>query len=310
MTTDITRPLDREEMANYMTYLNDSNASNTQAMITFIKEYIDHKDKEYNAFLEGIIDVLSKKLVALTNIIEASNKKTAKIQEEFLSTITTILKENKSENIIIKRNPLFHNTMSASDQELWIEKVCGEIAKICLEEHLNKDVVYNDIYAALTNKGYNLETLLKEYKQINPNANLLTMIAASGELCSKFSNEINKRIHKEIVSTLKNTNVTTIKPTVKSDKKLSYSSEVKRCPDNVRNIIKRLSNGKNPAPRTYKKAYDLIGIDTDAIVKTTAKRLNVSDVSVAYAIGTNPILVSQLDRAVTEYLNKKGGAVR
>ena len=52
MTTDITTPIDREEMAAYMTYCNDSNKNNTEVMMRFMKECLDNQDRKFNTVID------------------------------------------------------------------------------------------------------------------------------------------------------------------------------------------------------------------------------------------------------------------
>ena len=366
MTTDITTPIDREEMAAYMTYCNDSNKNNTEVMMRFMKECLDNQDRKFNTVIDNMVEAIFNRMSDLTESIDKSSANIAQsialtvgkmleclvkvnddnfsryassieqildfqnkgfknittVQSEIVSAITNaadmarkqiyaITNKPDVNKVNIKQNTsnnLFYTTWDADRQALWVETAIGEIAKICLDERKSKDVVYKEISTVFKQNGYDIDKLLKEYRKMKPDASVLQMIAASGEIRGEFSIYINHRVHNKIVNTLKTSNASTIvKPTVKSDKKLTFSMEVKRCPDNVLKIVQRLNGGKKPSSRVYKKAYDLIGIDTDEIVKTTAKRLNVSDVSVAYAIGTNPILVTMLDKAVTEYLNQNGG---
>ena len=313
MTTDITRPLDREEMANYMTYLNDSYINNTQATTAFVKEYIDYKDKELNAFMESTLDVFSKKLTNIVNIVEASNKYIANTQDKILTAILAVLEGNN--NINIKRNPLFYNTMDASKQTLWIKIARGVIARICTEENRNEGSVYKELYNAFGQKGYDLKSLLNEYRQINPKADTLTMIAASGELCARFEVETNRYFHDKIVKGLNDkAKLSKTKKTKKEKKqvkdvkhKVYPSTIVRSTPSNVKKIVARMSSSDVPHGGIYTKAYNLLDIDLDALVLETASRINQKKVGIGYAIGINPKVLAMLDSAVTEYLKQNGG---
>lgn len=302
--TDLNTPLSREEMATYLAFMDDSFQTNTDNM----RNLCDTQSKVLNDAINKMSMGYNNTLTELSEILNVL----VKGQKDLLSAINTLNNTactkfgfiNKTD-IKNKVNTLFCSSWNEHKQSLWIKKVRGEIANLCLEENRIEGVVYKDIYSSMKQEGYDVDDLLREYKSVNSKADIVSMIAASDDLRDIFSNCITKCTNK--TGSKKDIDISTSKYT---NKKNCPSEMSKHIPDNVKKIVARLAPDGNPNVGTYRKAYSLLGIDKKAFIKETEEKIGLKHIVLGYAIGINPSMVIKLDHAISEYLKKNGGETR
>ena len=305
---DVTTPLNDNEIAAFIKAIRgedttnilietmDKNAELENKKIDILGKKIDTVGKNIFAQTEAI-NSLNDTLKNLFSLLCKSIDSNAVATREAANRQPTIFVNPpiNETNIKSATNPLFHFSIEAKECRLWAEKVRNEIDKICKDEKIEKTFVYEEIYASMKDSGYDIDNLLEEYKKTNPKANRISMVAYSDALRECFSRHINNYVHKHIVNKLK----------LQTTPQKVVASDALHCPENVRQIVCRFAGTDNPSGVDYSRAYKLLGINNDKFLNEAKKRIGYQSMVLGYAIGTNPIMVSRLDRAVTEYLKKE-----
>lgn len=298
---DVTTPLGNNELASFMKIMrgNDGNEI-ANVLLEALEKNMALENKRNDAICKRFdaqteaINVLNSTLTKVLKAI-SSNTDVMRTVIDKQPTIVVNPPENKTD-VKSAVNPLFYSSIPVKDCKLWAEKVRGEIAKICMEEKVEKALIYKQIYASMERSGYDISKLLTEYKELNPNGNKITMVACSDALRESFSKYVNSYAHKQIVNKLKEQMVS----------KNHLSAEAMFCPENVKQIVRRFAGTDNPSGSDFSRAYKLLDLNKDEYLAEAKKRIGYKNVSIGYAIGTNPAMVTRLDNAVTAYLKKEG----
>lgn len=305
---DVTTPLGNNEIVSFVKAIRGEDKTND--LIDAVERNAALENKKIET-LGKKIDSIGKNINAQTDVINSLNDTLKNLFGLLCTSIdnsTSVAREaaNRQPTIVVNppinttevksaTNPLFYSSIPEKDCHAWTERVRDEIDKICKDENSERNSIYKQIYASMKTSGYDIDNLLTEYKKVNPKSNRIAMIAYSDALRECFSKHVNNYVHKHIVNKLK----------MQIPVKKTVASEAMHCPENVKQIVCRFAGTDNPSGVDYSRAYKLLGIDNVEFLAEARKRIGYQNMALGYAIGTNPITLSRLDRAVTEYLNKE-----
>lgn len=194
-------------------------------------------------------------------------------------------------------NKLFYSTYNEENKSMWIQKIKGDICSKCLESNSSDTgEFFNTLYSDMKQHDhYDVGALLAEYKKIDPTADELKMCANSDALRLSVEKRINNIYHKRIVD--KKSNVITDTNNNVPKNKTSFS-EYRRCPADIKLLIKKITRSNRPSGVQYKKILDMIlseaGLTKAEIIDDVCKDLAASNCNVWYAVSKYPILVNAL----------------
>ena len=289
---DVKTPLSNEEIATFM-MLKGFGADNDK-FYEAQKCQIETTEKMLSV-VRGSASEITKKLDLL---LEAIGALTAS-QNELIKSLSAVNNVQSVPVVAKKVNPLFYSTMKPADQNLWVDKVKGEIAKMCLEKGNNRPMLYKSLYNDMKASGYDIDALLKEYKADNPSATQLNMMAASDALRECFEKKINVRVHNAMISEYKNKAVE--KPHVTKGRKYKalrgYSY-----PQEIMEIAGRFNGGEPMSKYDYARAYRLLGVNTKDLVKSVEKKYGIKRVTIPFAISTDKKLVEKFKAVMDEHV--------
>ena len=311
---DYNNPLTREEMIAYSTVLVDANNKKLDSIANFYKEQ--------NKILAAAVKDLAASMISIvgevrnqgTALYEIKNELSgfANSQEEIKSSIDKAAETFKTVSFTIDKrqreainennkpiNPLFFSTKDARFNSLWIEKVRGDIANICIDLNKDKGRMYKDLYKAMNDEGYDLNSLLSEYRKSYPNASMLEMICASDAMRNMFCIKINSHAFKSIMKKKNGTmNPINQETTDKIRRKSSTRS------DCMKNIVNKYF-GVNKLPTAYyKKIYSFMGIDNASkYVSEAKKKYNLTKYShMADVLAREPEMLAKFEEAIIRFI--------
>lgn len=248
---------------------------------------------------DATVQIITKFTEALSQIVQQNSdmiKDFRLFQLEQTDKISALLSA-KSEP---QTNPIFYCSMNAADQQLWREKVTGQIAQICLDDHYNKGSVYRKIYDGMKRNGYDVGVLLKEYcRDNNCNISILDMCAKSDVLRLSLQNQINVIFHNKIVDN--------VKEKYSKKKKVDYAS-TRRVPKEVREIIDKMSRSGVANGRTFNNAENMMaksGFDINKLEKRVAKKYKIKNCNKWFAVSQSAEAIEVLNNVVNKYLEEK-----
>lgn len=194
-------------------------------------------------------------------------------------------------------NGLFYSTYSEENKNMWIQKIKGDICSKCLESNSSDTgEFFNTLYSDMKQHDhYDVGALLAEYKKIDPTADELKMCANSDALRLSVEKRINNIYHKRIVD--KKSNAITDTNNIIPKNKTSFS-EYRRCPADIKLLIKKITRSNRPSGVQYKKILDMIlseaGLTKTEIIDDVCRNLVASNCNVWYAVSKYPNLVNAL----------------
>lgn len=258
--------------------------------------------REQNTVINSIQTVVEKLATAYTDSVSSVDKISAAITKNGeLSRKQQYAIHGKSKKEI---NPLFYNTMSGESQELWKDKYKGMVSGKCLDEKVNKEDVYKELYNAMKKDGYDVEKLLAEYRnQINKSATPMDMIVNSDALRNCFEKRANISSHVRMVNNMKK------QVTKSSVSKKAVTYEIANaCPAEIHEIARTLSRGKRPSGKTYRNVMNILvknGVNVDSLIKSTSKKYKLSSCSAWFAVSQRSDLVEMLREEVAKLVEEK-----
>lgn len=330
-------PLTNEELALYTTHLSTETDKKIEALQAVFTSAIGTVTAEYNKNLTDLadnIEFVGKALLATEkrmneNLIQMTEAIIAKLPKYIASAVTDAMMDQLRNYLIgladtIKESratgdsiSLFSSTLNQNQQDLWVEEARGKIASICLKNSWDKENVYSYAYEKMKEHNYNITTLMEDYKKTHNIKDGLSMIAASDTLRFLFEKIINSYvvINKGNFKAPENKvqkddfQSTATKPEFPADLYSTKSYYINICPQNVRDIVSRVSKTGRISSNTYTKAYSLLDrAEIDACVKAVCEKTGFKKCSIGYAISTNPVLMAKFRAAVDEYVNKQEAA--
>ena len=243
----IDAPLTREEMSAFLLYNNDR--------------------------FKELTDIVVKKLDAT---IESQNTLASIIKE--VSRKTDIQNVYNIKSDVIE----FKSSFSINQQELWTEKVQGEIAAFCLENGKDRDTIYGLLYGQMGAEGINLPELLSLYAKESPNATILSMVAASDNLRARFVDVLDKTIVRN-------------KTEIKAEEPMFLKSRERvATPPEVKTLVSKIIGKDKPNGFDYCKVFSMLDIDVDEYMKEFREKHGFKTCGTAYAISVNPDLMTKL----------------
>lgn len=289
---DVKTPLSNEEIATFM-MLKGFGADNDK-FYEAQKCQVETTEKMLSVIRSSASDITKK----LDFLLEAIGALTAS-QNELVKSLSAINNVQSVPVVTKKANPLFYSTMKPADQNLWVDKVKGEIAKMCLEKGNNRPMLYKSLYNDMKASGYDIDALLKEYKADNPSANQLNMMAASDALRECFEKKINVRVNNAMINDYKNK--TAEKTSVVKGEKYQ-ALHAYSYPQEIMDIARRFNGGKPMSKYDYARAYKLLGVSTKDLVKSVEKKYGVKNVTIPFAISTDKKLVEKFKAVMDEHV--------
>lgn len=297
--------LTKDELAAFRDILGIPERNAFLEVITQFSEVMKASLKAYNSISEDIQDMKFTQLqhTEAINKLAESNKAVADSNAGIAKAIyVNAAKTEKAFSMVARPtdvNGLFYSTYSEENKSMWIQKIKGDICSKCLESNSSDtSEFFNTLYSDMKQHDhYDVGALLAEYKKIDPTADELKMCANSDALRLSVEKRINNIYHKRIVD--KKSNVITDANNNVPKNKTSFS-EYRRCPADIKLLIKKITRSNRPSGIQYKKILDMIlsetGLTKTEIIDDVCRDLAASNCNVWYAVSKYPILVNALQK--------------
>lgn len=194
-------------------------------------------------------------------------------------------------------NGLFYSTYSEENKNMWIQMIKGDVCSKCLESNTgDPKEFFSTLYSDMKKfDHYDVDSLLVEYKKVDPTADILKMCANSDALRLSVEKRINNIQHKKYVKSMKTAKVT--KTTKAKSPKVRYL-EANRCPSDIKALICKIAGTSHPAGIQYNKILNhilsLTNMEKADVLTQTKNKFNIGSCNVWFAVSKYPTLVNAL----------------
>lgn len=297
-------PLSREEMAMYVTYLDDSMSKYINVIQKQINEQNALLINALNKVVESCISKFDNVNTILenvsgqnTNVSEAIRESTADLKNVLSSSVSEAIKVAVSSGSTARNGFLpvktskFSNTLSYQQTAEWIQSVwaaCDEIGKATNRSKTN---VISEVYKQMRKSGVDVDDLYAQWRETDIGKYKVSKI----NMCTADS------LRPQVDAAIK-----VLKKTyhVKS-KNVPMSIKINKCPLEIRNLIfdyskKKAVNMLWASRILYKKLGETTNSNMTEDAKEYAKSIGYASCGVGYYISTKKELVSILRQIVKE----------
>lgn len=291
--------LTKDELATFRNILGIPERNAFLEVITQFSEVMKASLKAYNSISEDIQDMKFTQLqhTEAINKLAESNKAVADSNTGIAKAIyVNAAKTEKAFSIVARPtdiNGLFYSTYSEENKNMWIQMIKGDVCSKCLESNSSDtgeffSTLYSDVKKF---DHYDVDSLLVEYKKIDPTADILKMCANSDALRLSVEKRINNIQYRNFV-----------RRTKAKSPKVGYL-EANRCPSDIKALICKIAGTSHPAGTQYNKILKHIlkatNMDKADIILRTKDEFNIGSCNVWFAVSKFPSLVNALQELAT-----------